>query len=168
MDHLLSNQPTFLFHLLVAYLITMRNTLLSMTHAAEVEHFCSNQNAVSEPVWMAKAYALQAVTPPHLLPSDMRKFLAMTEGAYPVFATFYPAHVVDFHLQERERIAMDEEDIERGKRVVALLDVKNTEIAQAHSKWQAQQEAAIQAEQLRRHRSTLEEEQRTRERGQKH
>jgi hypothetical protein len=164
MDHLLSNQPAFLLHLIVSYLITMRNSLLSVVHAKEVEHFCNHQNAISDSMWHEKAYALQDSTPKYLLPSDMLKYLAMTPGAYPVFATFYPAHVVDFHLQERERIAMDEEDIERGKQVVALLGVKNAEIEAAHTKWQAQQEAAIQAEHLRRHRSQLEEEGRTRER----
>ena len=55
-----------------------------------------------------EAYHLQKTTPPELNPERMLgSFEPLTKGTYPVFNK-YPKFIVDYQVQERERIRQEE------------------------------------------------------------
>ena len=73
----------------------------------------------------------------------------LPRGMYPVFHG-YPKFVVDFQIAERSRLAAEEEEVRRKRRLLEALSERARGLANEEEAWQKQQEALIQAEETRR------------------
>jgi len=73
----------------------------------------------------------------------------LPRGMYPVFHG-YPKFVVDFQIAERNRLAAEEEEVRRKRRLLEALGERSKGLANEEEAWQKQQEALIQAEETRR------------------
>lgn len=73
----------------------------------------------------------------------------LPRGMYPVFHG-YPKFVVDFQIAERSRLAAEEEEVRRKRRLLEALSERARGLANEEEAWQKQQESLIQAEETRR------------------
>ena len=81
------------------------NVWLSFAHK---QHFFHNPSSVDIGAVIQEAYHLQKTTPAALNPERMLgSFEPLTKGTYPVFNK-YPKFIVDYQVQERERIRQEE------------------------------------------------------------
>ena len=62
----------------------------------------------------------------------------------------YPKFVVDFQIAERSRLAAEEEEVRRKRRLLEALSERARGLANEEEAWQKQQESLIQAEETRR------------------
>lgn len=73
-----------------------------------LQHFFHNPSSVDVGAVIREAYHLQKITPTELHPEKMLgSFEPLTKGTYPVFNK-YPKFIVDYQVQERERIRREE------------------------------------------------------------
>ncbi|GMH46755.1 hypothetical protein TrVE_jg6589 [Triparma verrucosa] len=83
----------------------------------------------------------------------------LPRGMYPAFHG-YPKFVVDFQIAERQRLAAEEEEVRRKRRLLEALSERSRGLAYEEEAWQKQQETLVQAEEMRR--KTADEEERKR------
>ena len=119
MDHVVSNHPGYLLYIVVAYLIQHRVAILHTDHRDQLRLFFSQSSAVSidriiKTANHMLAHTIETQDPCCLL--DVA--VPLPQGQYPVFSK-YPAFVVDYHVNERERIRREEMDF-LSQRVLAL------------------------------------------------
>ncbi|XXQ38449.1 TBC1 domain family member 31 [Plasmodiophora brassicae] len=149
-DHVVSNRPSFLLFVVAAYLKNFRGQLLGIENHRSIEQFVSHSNTLGKSVakLMHDAYSMRRNTPADLLPHD-EPWIALHVDHYPEFE-YYPKFVVDFQIKERERIRMEEEEIESKKHTLEELQRKSEELERERVAWQQQQEALRLAEVERR------------------
>ena len=72
------------------------------------QYFFHHRNAVDVSQVIKEAYRLQDTTPEDIHPQRMMEdFTPLTKTQYPVFNK-YPKFIVDYQVQERERIRQEE------------------------------------------------------------
>lgn len=169
-DHVLASDPTLLYYAVVAYVVYQRATLLTARTRGDFSFFLEQQHPVLMPKLVRLMYRLRSGTDAALA-ADLRaasksdEWQSLPEGAYPVFPSeCYPRFVVDFQLQERDRIAREEAEIEQQRHNLEQLSRKNDELRRKQEAWSGRQQALLHAEEARRERWLAEEEARARER----
>ena len=73
----------------------------------------------------------------------------LPQGMYPAFHG-YPKFVVDFQIAERSRLAVEEEEVRRKRRLLEALSDRARGLAIEEEAWQKQQETLMNAEEIRR------------------
>ena len=80
-----------------------------------MQYFYHHRNAVDVGQVIKEAYRLLDVIPEEVNPdSSLNEFVPLTRGQYPVFNK-YPKFIVDYQVQERERIRQEEVDYLRQR-----------------------------------------------------
>ena len=189
-----AEDPSLLLVAVTAFLKYWRVSLLAAQTAADFEGFFGSTCVIDMPRFVNLLHSLRAQSPPELmramrqaaLPS-MVAFSGMLppaavmgataaeaeptgsvwplpHGAYPAFNRF-PKVVVDYQVQERERIRLDEEDLERKRQLEQTLREKKAALQQEEESWRMQHDALQKAEETRQREA---EEQRHRFAAEKH
>lgn len=83
------------------------------------------------------------------MPDHLKAFSAIPNNQYPLFNK-YPKLVIDYQIQERERILLSEAEIERSKRYHDELKQMNSQLQQEHEMWITKQRAMLEAEEMRK------------------
>lgn len=112
-DHILANDVSFFYFVVVAYLHHNRASLLRLKTVDECKYFFSRANPVNINLLLGDAYRLMKKTPKSFAPI-MKPFHAVDRGHYPVFNA-YPEYIVNYQKKLREKIRMEEEDYLRKK-----------------------------------------------------
>lgn len=149
-DNIFSNAPSFLYYMVVSYLTHNRVTLLQCNKLADFKFFFHHKNPIKISKVVTAAYNYIDRTPAKIDPGrSLKPFAPLSAGQYPVFNK-YPAYIVNYEVQERERIR-DEEVQFLKQRALALEARNQTEsLRLAEEAWHQQQELLEQAEHDRR------------------
>ena len=151
-DHLFthSDHPTLLLVAIAAYLVYFRSSIMSARSADDVLAFLRRQNPINMNDFVKLIFELRSRTPNNLFPSapDVDPAFPLPEGQYPVFER-YPKHVVDFQLQERARIADEEQALKEKRMSLAALQQQYRELAEKDQIWRQQQEEYLRSEKER-------------------
>jgi len=83
------------------------------------------------------------------VPAHLKSFTALPANQYPFFNK-YPTLVVDFQIQERERILLSEVELERAKRYHDELNKMNEKLKNEHELWITKHKAMLDAEEIRK------------------
>ncbi|KAJ7360430.1 hypothetical protein OS493_015531 [Desmophyllum pertusum] len=149
-DNIFSNHPSFLLFVVVAYVIVSRKVLLQCTRKEDFEYFFHNRNAVEVGTVIREAYRLQDSTPAEVNPKRMLEpFIPLTRGQYPIFNK-YPKFIVDYQVQERERIRQDEVEYLRQRQLAQEMKEVASQRQQEEEAFYRQQELMVDAENQRR------------------
>eukprot|EP00794_Sanderia_malayensis_P018697 gene18697-20585_t len=149
-DNIFSNHPSFCLFVIVAYLISSRQTLLSTTDIDDFKFFFHHRNAIDVNALIKETYRLYESTPDDIHPKRMiSEFIPLTRGQYPIFDK-YPKFVVDYLIQERERIRQDEQEYLRQKQMTLDFQKEAEKTRQEEEAFYRQQDLMIGAEQQRR------------------
>lgn len=117
-DHLVTNQPSFFYYVLVAYLIRFRQPLLETSRLADFEYFFRRRNAVTLNQVIVQAYTIQDATPSRFAPASfLSAFSACPVGEYPVFNK-YPEFIVNYQSKMKDKIRQEENEYIRKRRTV--------------------------------------------------
>ncbi|OQR83047.1 hypothetical protein ACHHYP_15167 [Achlya hypogyna] len=137
--------PGKLWAAVLAFLQLSRGALLELATAAAIGAFFTQQHALDMRQlvdWMEQMEVpLPAPEDPPLVP--------LPKGSYPPFR-HYPTFVVDYQIQERNRIARDEEELAAKQALLAKLQAQSAALDEAHQAWMAQKQHWLQGEQQRR------------------
>lgn len=156
-DHIFSNHPSFLLFLVAAYLICSRKVLMQCTAKEDFEYFVHHRNACDISAVIQEAYHLQNTTPSDIDPGKMlEEFKPLTKGQYPVFNK-YPKFIVDYQVQERERIRQEELEYLQQRQLAVELKKQAEERKEAEEAFYRNQELMVEAEKQRRDLILLEE-----------
>ncbi|XP_019849062.1 PREDICTED: TBC1 domain family member 31-like [Amphimedon queenslandica] len=157
-DNVLSQPPSFLLMVAAAYISCARSALLKCTTVEDVEYFMRHQSTVNLKVVLQDAYRMQEATPPAIHPhKTLGDFVPLTSGAYPIFNK-YPKYIVNYQLQEKERIRREEQEYLRQRQQTLELERLAEQRRQEDEAWQRQHELLLQAESQRKKMLELEEE----------
>ncbi|XP_013421633.1 TBC1 domain family member 31, partial [Lingula anatina] len=157
-DNVLSNHPAFLLMCVVAYCTACRGPLLQCIEFDDFKYFFHHRNAMDIGDVIKEAYRIQETTPPDVHPERMLDtFQPLTRGQYPVFNK-YPKFIVDYQVQERERIREEELEYLRQRQVSLELQKETERRQQEEAAWYRQQELLLEAEEKRRKMISEEEE----------
>ncbi|KAI0219941.1 TBC1 domain family member 31 [Lamellibrachia satsuma] len=150
MDNLFSNHPAMLLMVTVAYCIVSRRPLLHCCEFDDFKYFFHHRNSVDIRQVLKETYHLIDTTPSELNPLTLLEaFEPLTHEQYPVFNK-YPKFIVDYQIQERERIRQEEQEYLQ-QRTVALEFEKETLQRQTQEEaWYRQQQLLLAAEEKRR------------------
>jgi len=160
-DHLFmhSGSPSLVLVAIVAYLVYYRSSLLSARSSDDILSFLRRQNPINMNDYVSLIFELRSRTPDNLLPQSMKKDddndpigtmansgFPVPEGqSYPVFERF-PKHVVDFQLQERQRIANEERTIKQKRDNLSELNRISKDLQEKDQLWRQQQEEYLRSE----------------------
>ncbi|XP_067054665.1 TBC1 domain family member 31-like isoform X2 [Acropora muricata] len=149
-DNIFSNHPSFLLFVVVAYVIVSRKVLLQCTRKEDFQYFFHNRNSVDVGAVLREAYRLQDSTPAEVNPRRMLEpFAPLTKGQYPIFNK-YPKFIVDYQVQERERIREDELEYLRKRQLAQEMKEVAAQRQQEEEAFYRQQELMVDAENKRR------------------
>ncbi|KAL9974989.1 hypothetical protein ACROYT_G012102 [Oculina patagonica] len=149
-DNIFSNHPAFLVFVVVAYAIVSRKALLQCTRKEDFEYYFHNRNAVEVGTVIREAYRLQDSTPAEVNPKRMLEpFIPLTRGQYPIFNK-YPKFIVDYQVQERERIRQEELEYLRQRQLAQEMKEVAAQRQQEEEAFYRQQELMVDAENQRR------------------
>ena len=149
-DNLFSNDPSFMLYLVVAYLIHSRHALLTVNSKDKFEFFFHHRNAVDIYAIIKETYRISSSTPVNIDPKKvLERFIPLTEVQYPIFDS-YPRFVVDYLVEERERIRQDELDYLREKQTAIDIKKQKDLTKQQELAFYRDQEEIIKSEQHRR------------------
>ena len=147
-DHLFSNSPLFFKFVIVAYLKYSRGVLIRKNTLDEVEQALRKCSGVDINKIIQEAYRIYSQFCSSEKVADA--FEPIPKGSiYPTFDA-YPKYIVDFHLLERERIRLEEEDYWNRKKVIGQLKKETAENRIQEEIWARQQKMLNDAEQSRR------------------
>lgn len=149
-DHVVSNPPSFFLMLAAAYSICARGPLMQCTELDDFQYFFHHRNAVDVRQVVKEAYRLNEATPSELHPSNkLQPFTPLTQGQYPVFNK-YPKFIVDYQVQERDRIRQEESEYLRKKQLSLDAQRMTLRRQQEEEQWYHQQQLLLEAEEKRR------------------
>ncbi|XP_048579144.1 TBC1 domain family member 31-like [Nematostella vectensis] len=149
-DNAFSCHPSYLLMVVVAYIMASRKALLQCTEKQDFEYFFHNRNAVDVGMVVREAYRLQDTTPADIHPKRMLDaFVPLTKGQYPVFNK-YPKFVVDYQVQERERIRQEELEYLRQRQLARELKAQGDQRKLEEEAFYRQQDLVMSAEEQRR------------------
>ncbi|XP_028392859.1 TBC1 domain family member 31-like [Dendronephthya gigantea] len=156
-DHIFSNHPSFLLFLVTSYLICSRKVLLQCTAKEDFEYFVHHRNACDISAVIQEAYHLQNTSPSDIDPGKMLEdFKPLTKGQYPVFNK-YPKFIVDYQVQERERIRQEELEYLQQRQLAVELKKQAEQRKESEEAFYRKQELMMEAEKQRRDLILLEE-----------
>ena len=179
-DHLFTkaSDPTLLYVAVYAYLQYFRTVILSASDAMSIDAIFHRQNAINMNSYLNLFYKLKdggafdiLLQPSqqeidvdgNVISTDKSKvqiaLWPLPQGQYPVFSN-YPKYVVDFQLQERERIVIEENELLQKRQILQDLEERTEKLRLEHEQWSQQQEKLIRAEEERRLKAAGEEKQR--------
>lgn len=116
----------------------------------DFKYFFHHRNAVDMKQVLKEAYRIMDATPESLHPRKLlTEFSPLTKGQYPVFNK-YPKFIVDYQVQERERIRLEELDYLRQRQVSLDLQKETAQRQQEEEAWYRQQKLLLEAEDKRR------------------
>ncbi|XP_059168876.1 TBC1 domain family member 31-like [Physella acuta] len=149
-DNILSNHPSFLLMTVVAYTICARGPLMKCTEMDDFKFFYHHRNAMSIKQIIKEAYRLMESTPDDVHPQNiLEDYVPLTKGNYPVFNK-YPTFIVDYQVQERERIRQEELEFMRQKFLTLDVEKETVQKQQEEQQWYRQQQLLLEAEEKRR------------------
>ncbi|BFZ13052.1 hypothetical protein BsWGS_16091 [Bradybaena similaris] len=151
-DNILSNQPTFLLICVVAYNMCAHGSLIKCTQVEDFQFFYHHQNALSIRQILTKAYSLMDASPPN----ELNTFAPLTKGNYPVFNK-YPKSIVDYQVQERERIRQEELEFLRQRNIALDVQKLSLERHDEEDQWYRQNNVLLEAEDKRKRMLQVEE-----------
>eukprot|EP01135_Chromosphaera_perkinsii_P002279 Nk52_evm65s221 gene=Nk52_evmTU65s221 len=148
LDHLFANPPSFFKFVVVAYLRHLRSSIMQKKTVEGVESLLRTSNGANSMKVINEAYRLYGLQLKNA--PEVNSFSPIAKGS--VYASFdaYPKYIVDYHLLERERIRMEEEDYWNRKKVIAELKKVTEETKIQEQIWARQQRLLNDAEQARR------------------
>jgi len=157
-DHIFTNHPSFLLCFIVAYLIQARRSLLATTCSDDFEYFFHHRNPVDLSATMQEAYRIFSSSPKDCNPKDfLESFQPLTQQQYPVMNS-YPKFVVNYLIEERDRIRQEELEYLKQKQVALHMKQHRDELHQEELAFYRDQERMVKAEEERRHLITKEDE----------
>ena len=149
-DNVFSNEPGYVLHVAVAYLIVCRNPLLSVTESEDFDYFFHHRNAANIRAVIREANRLVDITPESVNPIKLLEpFNPLSIGQYQAFNK-YPNYVVDFEAQERNKLKDDEIEYLKEKQVADDLKAELTNKINEVEQWYKQQEQVLAAGEQRR------------------
>ncbi|KAL4234370.1 hypothetical protein ACF0H5_006017 [Mactra antiquata] len=149
-DNVFSNHPSFLLMVVAAYAMCARGPLMQCVELDDFRYFFHHRNAVDLKQVIKEAYRIMDATPESLHPrKTLAEFKALTKGQYPVFNK-YPKFIVDYQVQERERIRLEELDYLRQRQVSMDMQRETQKRQQEEEAWYRQQKLLLDAEDKRR------------------
>lgn len=149
-DNVFTNHPSFLLMVVVAYAMSARGPLMQCVELDDFRYFYHHRNAVDVRRVLKEAYRLMEATPEDIHPrGSLEDFKPLTVGQYPVFNK-YPKFIVDYQVQERERIRQEELDYMRQKQVSLEMQKETARKQQEEEAWYRQQQLLLDAEEKRR------------------
>ncbi|KAJ3273343.1 TBC1 domain member 31 [Terramyces sp. JEL0728] len=136
-DHLVSNQPSFLYHFIIAYLIHFRMPLLRITELKDFYFFFQRRNATNVTNIILLMYKVNAKTPKSLDPATyIKNFEPATKGEYPVFNQ-YPQFIINYQSQMKDKIRQEEYEYLKKKQLAAELNRLTEEIKKDKKEWES-------------------------------
>ncbi|XP_041376206.1 TBC1 domain family member 31-like [Gigantopelta aegis] len=149
-DNVFSSHPSFLLMLIAAYAICARGPLMQCKELDDFKYFFHHRNAVDVKQVVKEAYRLMESTPNDIHPKKhIEEFKPLTKGLYPVFNK-YPKFIVDYQVQERERIRQEELEYLRQKQVTLAVEKETEKRQQEEEAWYRQEHLLTEAEDKRR------------------
>lgn len=149
-DNVFSNHPAFLLMVVAAYAMCARGPLMQCVELDDFRYFFHHHNAVDLKQVLKTAYRIVESTPESIHPSKiLEEFKPLTKGQYPVFNK-YPKFIVDYQVQERERIRLEELDYLRQRQVSMDMHQETRKRQQEEEAWYRQQKLLLEAEDKRR------------------
>jgi hypothetical protein len=153
MDHVLTHadEPCLLAIGVVAYLKQFRSAIIGAGSNEEIEAFLHRQNPISMEAFVKSIYHLRSKTPAELIPPRSEGSAAnfpLMQGQYPIFDR-YPQYVVNFQLQERQRIEEEERVIREKTASLQNLQTRAEDLARRERDWQIQQAEFLRLEKER-------------------
>ncbi|KAL3860204.1 hypothetical protein ACJMK2_010360 [Sinanodonta woodiana] len=149
-DNVFSNHPSFLLMVVVAYAISARGPLMQCVELDDFKYFFHHRNAVDVKFVIKEAYRLMEATPEDIHPKcHLDDLQSLTKGQYPVFNK-YPKFIVDYQVQERERIRLEELEFLKHRQVSLDLQKETMRRQQEEEAWYRQQKLLQEAEEKRR------------------
>ncbi|XP_064599017.1 TBC1 domain family member 31-like isoform X2 [Liolophura sinensis] len=149
-DNVFSNHLSFLLMAVVAYATCARGPLLQCRELDDFKYFFHHRNSVDIRHMIKEAYRLWEATPSDIDPKNLlEEYTPLTKGQYPVFNK-YPKFIVDYQVQERERIRQEEIDFLRQKQASLSLEKETLMRKNEEEAWYRQQKLLLDAEEKRR------------------
>ncbi|WAR11356.1 TBC31-like protein [Mya arenaria] len=149
-DNVFSNPPSFLLMVVAAYAMCARGPLMQCVELDDFRYFFHHRNAVDLKHVLREAYRIMDATPDNIHPRNtLDNFQPLTRGQYPVFNK-YPKFIVDYQVQERERIRVEEMDYLRQRQVSMDMQRETGRRQQEEEAWYRQQKLLLEAEDKRR------------------
>ncbi|KAK6624738.1 hypothetical protein RUM44_011598 [Polyplax serrata] len=111
-DHILSNEPSFLFMAMVAYNVVCRHAIKNLNGSEQIEKFFRTQNPIDMKMLISKTYQYLKDTPEQI---HSRQFFAPFRplgngGTYVPFLA-YPKLIIDPNVEKLQSIRKEEEKI---------------------------------------------------------
>ncbi|KAH3775121.1 hypothetical protein DPMN_176518, partial [Dreissena polymorpha] len=149
-DNVFSNHPAFLLMVVAAYAMCARGPLMQCVELDDFRYFFHHRNAVDLKQVLKEAYRIMDATPDDIHPKNtLEDYKPLTKGQYPVFNK-YPKFIVDYQVQERERIRLEELDYLRQRQVSMDMQHETQRRQQEEEAWYRQQKLLLEAEDKRR------------------
>ncbi|RHZ25225.1 hypothetical protein DYB37_011416, partial [Aphanomyces astaci] len=142
------DHPSLLWAAVLAYLTENRANLLQQSTASGIQAAFHQQQPMQVKRWIA---TMHAITLPDIIDQTQvdEKYFPLPPGQYPAF-TRYPTFVVDYQIQERNRIATDEAALESKRRLLSEIEARTRELEAAHTQWMQDKALLLESEQRRR------------------
>ncbi|KAJ8013220.1 hypothetical protein DPEC_G00051010 [Dallia pectoralis] len=149
-DNVFSNHPAFLLVAVVSYVTSCRAPLLLCRHKEDFEYFFHHRNNLDISTMIRETYRMMEGTPDEIHPRNMLDdFQPLTRGPYPIFNK-YPAYIVEYQSQEREKIRQQEMEFLRERQTLQELRGEAVRRQAEDEAWYTQQDLLQQAEGQRR------------------
>eukprot|EP00040_Diaphanoeca_grandis_P001873 m.19868 g.19868 ORF g.19868 m.19868 type:complete len:889 (-) comp12648_c0_seq1:1726-4392(-) len=155
-DNILSNHPGYLLFVVVAYMTCNRVALLNCNNVNDFSFFVSQHNMVPAKKVVQRANKYFRSTPKKINPSFLlADFVPIPVGSYPVFNK-YPAFIVDYQVNERERIRAEELDLLRQKALIIESQKRGDQLRLEEEASRRQHDLLLAAEKERRRQMKME------------
>ncbi|KAI9002277.1 WD40-repeat-containing domain protein, partial [Gaertneriomyces semiglobifer] len=117
-DHLITNEPVFMYYVIVAYLKCHKQGLLALSHQKDFEFFFSHPSpTVTVSSVLQCAYEMEATTLTTIsLAQLFHPFEPLNKGEYPVFNA-YPEFIVNYQAKVKAKIRKEEMEYLRKRRM---------------------------------------------------
>ncbi|KAH9138901.1 hypothetical protein AeRB84_016791 [Aphanomyces euteiches] len=144
------DKPSLLWAAVLAFLHQVRSTLLHASSSTAIQATFRQQQPIQTKHFIANLHSIEMTTLAKVVgDDDATKYFPLSLGQYPVFKR-YPSFVVDYQIQERNRIASEEAAIEAKRNLLAQIESRTRELEQAHKKWMNDKAQVLEAEHRRR------------------
>ncbi|EQC35214.1 hypothetical protein SDRG_07443 [Saprolegnia diclina VS20] len=147
-DHLVT--PGFrdagrLWAAVLAFLQLSRHVLLDCTSSTAMLAYFGQQQTLDMRQLVDWMRQMSFPLPEHA----EEALVPLQKGSYPRFQ-HYPHFVVDYQIQERNRIAREEDDLAAKQALVAQLQAETKALDEAHRRWMEEKQHWLESEQSRR------------------
>ncbi|CAH8589604.1 unnamed protein product [Schistosoma turkestanicum] len=166
-DSLICHSPSLLLAVVASYSICARGPLLMVQNSDTFEAYYHSQSTLPISIIIERAHQLLTSTPSDIHPERLLSslmqtgsqnknkenncisFQPLTSPHYPII-TRYPKFIVNYHIQERERIREEEKEYLRQKATVEDMRRRAQLMTNEEHNWYRQQQLLLDAEDHRR------------------